>query len=161
MSENFKSFDAATAPLMRGVNVVEASAGTGKTYAIAMLVLRFVAEFGVPVEELLVVTYTRAATEELRSRIRDRLVEARDILSGRRGREDENLLACLDMLPDRKLALKHLELALLDMDRAAVFTIHGFCQRMLREQALESGQLFDMELTADVSQVRNELVADF
>ncbi len=161
MSKNFKPFDAATEPLKRGVNVVEASAGTGKTYAIAMLVLRFVAEFGIPVEELLVVTYTRAATEELRSRIRSRLVEARDIISGRKESDDENLLACLDLLPDRKLALKHLELALLDMDRAAVFTIHGFCQRMLREQALESGQLFDMELTADISQVRNELVADF
>jgi len=161
MSENFKPFHAATAPLRRGVNVVEASAGTGKTYAIAMLVLRFVAEFGVPVEELLVVSYTKAATEELRSRIRSRLVEARNVLSGREKSDDESLLACLDLLPERGLALKHLELALLDMDRAAVFTIHGFCQRMLREQALESGQLFDMELTADVSQVRNELVADF
>ena len=162
MSENFKSFDAASATLSRGVNVVEASAGTGKTYAIAMLVLRFVAEFGVPLEELLVVSYTRAATEELRSRIRKRLVEARDILTGAETRNDDKaLLLCLNKLPDKRLALKRLELALLDMDRAAVFTIHGFCQRMLQEQALESGQLFDMELTADVSQVRNELVADY
>jgi len=162
MSENFKSFDAASASLNRGVNVVEASAGTGKTYAIAMLVLRFVAEFGVPVEELLVVSYTRAATEELRSRIRKRLVEARDVLIGGAEKSDDKaLLACIDRLPDKGLALQHLELALLDMDRAAVFTIHGFCQRMLQEQALESGQLFDMELTADISQVRNELVADF
>ncbi|MEA3467579.1 MAG: exodeoxyribonuclease V subunit beta [Thermodesulfobacteriota bacterium] len=162
MLENFKSFDAASASLNRGVNVVEASAGTGKTYAIAMLVLRFVAEFGVPVQELLVVSYTRAATEELRSRIRKRLVEARDVLTGGAEKsEDTALLACLDRLPDKGLALQHLELALLDMDRAAVFTIHGFCQRMLQEQALEAGQLFDMELTADISQVRNELVADF
>lgn len=158
---NFKSFHAAIAPLKRGVSVVEASAGTGKTYTIAMLVLRFVAEFGVPVEEILVVTYTRAATEELRSRIRSRLLEARDTLSGRKESDDKNLLVCLNQLPDKELALKYLELALLDMDRAAVFTIHGFCQRMLREQALESRQLFEMELVVDVDLVRNELVTDF
>ena len=80
MAVTFKTFDAAAAPLQRGVNVVEASAGTGKTYSIAMLVLRFVVEQNVAVEELLVVTYTRAATEELRGRIRRRLVEAREIL---------------------------------------------------------------------------------
>lgn len=162
MSERVKTFDAASAALKRGVNVVEASAGTGKTYAIAMLVLRFVVEFGVAVEELLVVSYTRAATEELRSRIRKRLVEARDLLAGsQKSREDAAFLLYLDTLPDKALAIARLEVALLDMDRAAVYTIHGFCQRMLREQALESGQLFDMELTADVRQIRSELVADY
>lgn len=160
MSEN--SFDAATAVLNRGVNVVEASAGTGKTYAIAMLVLRFVVEFGVGVEELLVVSYTRAATEELRSRIRTRLLEARNLLSSGAGSGDDSaLLAYLDNLPNKAIAIARLEVALLDMDRAAVFTIHGFCQRMLQEQALESGQLFDMELTADISRIQSELVADY
>ncbi len=162
MSEHLQSFDAATAPLCRGVNVVEASAGTGKTYSIAMLVLRFVAEFAVPVEELLVVSYTRAATEELRARIRKRLVEARTILvDGEQEGDDPGLVSCLKSLPDKPLSLQRLEMALLDMDRAAVYTIHSFCQRMLQEQALESGQLFDMELTADVRQVRDELVEDY
>ena len=162
MAVNFKSFDAATATLRRGVNVVEASAGTGKTYSIAMLVLRFVMEQNVPVEELLVVTYTRAATEELRGRIRARLVEARAILLHvATGNIDAGLVQYLQNLPDKSIALSRLELALLDMDRAPVFTIHGFCQRMLQEQALESDQLFDMELCADVSQVRQELVDDF
>lgn len=178
MSENFKtvvigsnemarsapedSFDAARATLKRGVNVVEASAGTGKTYAIAMLVLRFVVEYGVPVEELLVVSYTRAATEELRTRIRSRLLEARDLLSGDGGCDfDPVLRNYVQALPHKKRSAGRLELALLDMDRAAIFTIHGFCQRMLREQALESGQLFDMELTSDISRIRSELVADY
>ena len=108
--------------------MVEASAGTGKTFAIAMLVLRFVAEFGVPVEELLVVSYTRAATEELRTRIRKRLLEARDFLrEEEKAIDDEVLFRCLDQLPDKRLALERLELALLDMDRASVFTIHSFC----------------------------------
>ncbi len=162
MSEKCRSFDAATADLQKGVNVVEASAGTGKTYAIAMLVLRFVLEFNVAIDKLLVVSYTRAATEELRSRIRSRLVEARGVLAGHCDeKSDPVLVSYLADIPDRPLALSRIEAALLDMDQAAVFTIHGFCQRMLREQALESGQLFDMELTADVSKVKGELVADF
>ena len=162
MSDIFEPFDAATAVLHRGVNVVEASAGTGKTYAIAMLVLRFVVEFEVEVEKLLVVSYTRAATEELRSRIRMRLLEARNYLTDKSmNTGDAAFLKYLDALPNRKLAIARLELALLNMDRAAVFTIHGFCQRMLQEQALESGQLFDMELTADISRIRSELVADY
>ena len=162
MSHIVKSFDASSATLHRGVNVVEASAGTGKTYAIAMLVLRFVVEFNVPVEELLVVSYTKAATEELRSRIRNRLLEARDLLAGsQQDCDDKAFLKYLDSLGNTTPALKRLELALLDMDRAAVFTIHGFCQRMLQEQALESGQFFDMELTADISQIQDELVFDY
>lgn len=163
VAELFTPFDVSTAPLQRGVNVVEASAGTGKTYSIAMLVLRFVVEQDVKVEEQLVVTYTRAATEELRGRIRERLVEARDILlQTAKGKiQDTALVQYLEGLPDKTLALNRLQEALLDMDRAAVFTIHGFCQRMLQEQALESGQLFDMELCADVGRVRQELVDDF
>ncbi len=162
MSETFEVFDAAVAPLHRGVNMVEASAGTGKTFAIAMLVLRFVTEFAVPVEQLLVVSYTRAATEELRARIRKRLLEAKELLCCEKQETgDEVLFRYLQHLPDKRLALERLELALLDLDRAPVFTIHSFCQRMLQEQALESGQLFDMELTADVRRVREELVADF
>ena len=162
MSKTYKTFDAATATLQRGVSVVEASAGTGKTYAIAILVLRFVVEFDVALEKLLVVSYTRAATEELRSRIRERLVEARGILAGRiPEKEDPVLLSYLDGLPDKRQAAQRLDLALLEMDRAAIYTIHGFCQRMLQEQALESGQLFDMELTADISGIKEELLADF
>jgi exodeoxyribonuclease V beta subunit len=162
MATQFTSFDAATASLQKGVNVVEASAGTGKTYSLAMLVLRFVIEQNVAVEELLVVTYTRAATEELRGRIRARLVEAKEVLLHSATDDiDPGLIQYLGNLSDKSTALNRLELALLDMDRAPVFTIHGFCQRMLQEQALESGQLFDMELCADVSQVRQELVDDF
>ncbi len=141
---------------------MEASAGTGKTYSIAMLVLRFVAELGVPVEELLVVTYTRAATEELRGRIRTRLVEARALLTQEDAADaDPVLLQWRDALIDIPRSRKRLESAILNMDLAPIFTIHSFCQRMLQEQALESGQLFDMELCADVSQVRKELVDDF
>ncbi len=174
-----ETFDAATAHLRKGVNLVEASAGTGKTFAIAMLVLRFVAEYGFPLQGILVVTFTKAATEELKERIRARLASARDLLirgerrevapqeviPGHREDIDPPLAAWRAGLGERgvtePLALHRLELALLDMDLAAVFTIHGFCQRMLQEQALESGQLFDFDLTKDTSRLRAQVIQDY
>jgi exodeoxyribonuclease V beta subunit len=165
-----ETFDAATARLHQGVNLVEASAGTGKTFAIAMLVLRFVTEFAFPLPKILVVTFTKAATEELKERIRARLASARDLLDHSQRPEinyqnDPALTAWHTGLTEsgisEGLALQRLELALLDMDLAAVFTIHGFCQRMLQEQALESGQLFDFELTTDLSSQRDQVIHDY
>ena len=165
-----EAFDAATAPLRQGVNLVEAGAGTGKTFAIAMLVLRFVTESGFPLQNILVVTFTKAATEELKGRIRARLASARDLLAQGEKREDGGetdpaLAAWRTGLANRgvaePLARQRLEMALLNMDLAAVFTIHGFCQRMLQEQALESGQLFDFELTTDPSFLRAQVVQDY
>jgi exodeoxyribonuclease V beta subunit len=135
-----------------------------------MLVLRFVTESGFPLPSILVVTFTKAATEELKGRIRARLASARDLLAQGEKREDGGetdpaLAAWRAGLANRgiaePLALHRLEMALLDMDLAAVFTIHGFCQRMLQEQALESGQLFDFELTTDPSCLRAQVVQDY
>ncbi|MBW6520853.1 MAG: UvrD-helicase domain-containing protein [Desulfoarculaceae bacterium] len=165
-----QTFDAATAPLHKGVNLVEASAGTGKTFAIAMLVLRFVTEFGFPLQNILVVTFTKAATEELKERIRARLASAREMLANCQSpaigdRRDPALESWRAGLTERgipvRLALQRLEMALLDMDLAPVFTIHGFCQRMLQEQALESGQLFDFELTKDISRQQTQVIEDY
>ncbi len=162
MDLHLQAFDASDALLEKGVSVVEASAGTGKTYSIAMLVLRFVVEKDIPLGELLVVTYTRAATEELRGRIRVRLMAAKSLLLQiDTADSDPSLEAYIRTLPNKERALQRLELALVDMDQAPIFTIHSFCQRMLQEQALESGQLFDMELCADVSELRQELLYDF
>ncbi|MEO1898519.1 MAG: UvrD-helicase domain-containing protein, partial [Methylococcales bacterium] len=80
MEKSFAKFDPVSTPLLPGINLIEASAGTGKTYAIAMLVLRFVVEQQLEIQEILVVTFTKAATEELKERIRRRLQEARQIL---------------------------------------------------------------------------------
>ncbi|MCX5869469.1 MAG: exodeoxyribonuclease V subunit beta [Deltaproteobacteria bacterium] len=170
MKAQRETFDAATASLRKGVNLVEASAGTGKTFAIAMLVLRFVTESSLPLPSILVVTFTKAATEELKGRIRARLASARDLLEsnqrpGVSDQTDPALAAWRAGLAERgiaePLALHRLEMALLDMDLAAVFTIHGFCQRMLQEQALESGQLFDFELTTDPSRLRAQVIQDY
>ena len=164
MNPEYRIFDSVNMELKKGINLVEASAGTGKTYAIAMLVLRAVVELAVPVDKVLVVTFTKAATEELRSRIRTRLAEARNLLAGSppaHGKPDETLLAWVSTIRDRQAAFNLLQLALADIDRAGIFTIHGFCQRMLVEQALESGQLFEVELLTDIDHVRTEVADDY
>ncbi len=159
---NTLPFDPVQTELHLGVNLIEASAGTGKTYAIAMLVLRFVGELGMGIEELLVVTFTKAATEELKERVRARLAEAKRALAGHTQGVDDNVIRWLAGLgTDPELVKQRLALALLDIDQASVFTIHGFCQRVLREHALESGQLFDAELTGDLAAIKQACADDF
>lgn len=159
---SIKQFDPVTTPLLTGINLIEASAGTGKTYAIAMLALRFVVEQSIPIDQLLVVTFTKAATEELKERIRNRLSEAKRGLENNTDNLDAPLLNWLSALPlDKSLAKQRLQLALLDIDQAGIFTIHGFCQRVLREHALESGQLFDSELTGNIDVIRQDCANDF
>ncbi len=165
MSSSYEVFDAARLELKRGINLVEASAGTGKTYAIGMLVLRTLIELRVPIEKILIVTFTKAATEELKARIRAKLVEARELLKvddeSTADTVDKTMVDWISTITNRQAALHLLQLALYDIDRAGIFTIHGFCQRMLVEQALESGQLFDVELLTDIAAIRNEIADDF
>ncbi len=165
MSNSYEVFDAARLQLTTGVNLVEASAGTGKTYAIGMLVLRTLVELEIPIEKILIVTFTKAATEELQSRIRSRLVEAKELFAPKNTEAevgcDLPLFDWVATVRDHEKAYNLLQLALYDIDRAGIFTIHGFCQRMLMEQALESGQLFDVELLKDIHHVRSEVTDDF
>jgi len=162
VSAEFRIFDSARSQLAKGITLVEASAGTGKTFAITMLVLRAVVELQVGIDRILIVTFTKAATEELRLRIRTRLVEARNLLAGKSvAATDPTLSAWAATISDRHQALTLLQLALADIDQAGVFTIHGFCQRMLVEQALESGQLFDVELLTDIEHIRMQVAEDF
>ncbi|MFM4963506.1 exodeoxyribonuclease V subunit beta [Aeromonas bivalvium] len=163
---------------LHGERLIEASAGTGKTYTIAGLYLRLLlghgplieegAEAGQPsaherplsVTEILVVTFTEAATAELRGRIRGRIHEAR--LAFMRGHSSDTLLAqLLAEVEDHELAARRLLAAERQMDEAAVFTIHGFCQRMLKQNAFESGALFETEFLTDDSQLRLQAVSDY
>jgi exodeoxyribonuclease V beta subunit len=127
-----------------------------------MLVLRFVVEQDVKIGELLVVTFTKAATEELKERIRKRLAAAKQAAAGKQTGIDSAIvqwLAGLNIRPE--LIRQRLQLALVDIDQAGIFTIHGFCQRVLNEQALESGQLFDSELTGEVNAIKQLCADDF
>ena len=138
-----------------GTVAIEASAGTGKTHTITRLYLRLVVEKALPVDRILVVTYTVAATAELRSRIRDLLASVAGGLAGR-GLEDE-LVATLVARVGRELARRRVEDALRGFDQAAIFTIHGFCQRVLAEKAFESAMPFRSELLADETDLLREI----
>ncbi len=155
----FEDFDLLNSPL-EGTNLIEASAGTGKTYAIAGLFLRLILEKNLSVNEILVVTFTVPATEELRDRIRGKLREALEAFSGGRT-EDAFLNDLVRRHKDSKAALGGLGEALRAFDQAAIFTIHGFCMRMLHENAFESGSLFDTELVTDQENLKREIVDDF
>ena len=155
-----KPFDLFAIPLA-GTRLIEASAGTGKTYTIAGLFVRLLLEKELTVEQILVVTYTKAATQELKSRIRSRIAQARrGFLTGRA--DDDHLIGTLiEETADHRRASRLLGDALADFDRAAIFTIHGFCQRLLHENAFETGNLFDTELITDPRDLRREMAEDF
>ncbi|OQY59557.1 MAG: exodeoxyribonuclease V subunit beta [Desulfobacteraceae bacterium 4572_88] len=154
-----KHFDLASDPL-EGTNLIEASAGTGKTYTITGLFLRLILEKHLPVSEILVVTFTEAATAELTDKIRVRLRDASESLA-RGGGEDFFLQSLADQYGDSAEARTRLEEAIRDFDEAAIFTIHSFCKRMLHEHAFESGSLFNTELVANQETLRQEIVGDF
>ncbi len=151
--------DPLAAPL-EGTTLIEASAGTGKTYTITGLYLRLVLETDCRVDQILVVTYTIAATEELRDRVRRRLVEADAAF--RAGCSDDAFLdALVKRSPDPNEARQRLDTALRGFDEAAIFTIHGFCQRVLGDSAFESGMPFETEIVADPRETLQEIVDDF
>jgi len=145
---------------LSGLNLIEASAGTGKTWTIAGLYVRLVAEAAIPVDRILVVTYTKAATEELRDRIRSRLVQVRQALE-EGGSDDEFCRRLIQGWSDTESVRARLLGAIRGFDEAAIFTIHGFCQRALADSALESGVPFETELLADESELLLEVVEDF
>lgn len=146
---------------LSGVNLIEASAGTGKTYTITILYLRLVLEAGLPVESILAVTFTTAATAELKSRIRVQLRQALDILDGAPVDARQATLAELIGRLDPVVARRRLRAALRDFDTAAIFTIHGFCQRILTDMAFETQSLFDARLIEDQTDELLRFADDF
>jgi len=156
-----ENFDILNCPL-EGSHLIEASAGTGKTFAVTGLFVRLVVERYLPVRKILAVTYTVAATEELRARIRSKLQEAQAIIRG--NMTDDNFLCSLISRLSREgrnLAGESVRAALRDFDEASIFTIHGFCKRMLQEHSFESGSLFNTELVTDERSLREQVASDF
>ncbi|MBP3934887.1 MAG: UvrD-helicase domain-containing protein, partial [Pseudomonas sp.] len=142
---------------LRGSQLIEASAGTGKTFTISALYLRLIlghggVESGFGREllppQILVVTFTDAATKELRDRIRTRLAEAARYFRGEIDAPDALVEELRDQFAPEQWAAcaGRLDIAAQWMDEAAVSTIHGWCQRMLREHAFDSGSLFTQTL---------------
>lgn len=152
-------FQVLTAPLT-GTMLIDASAGTGKTYTIAALMIRLLLERGLDLKEILVVTFTEAAAEDLRDRIRQGIKKAAQAFVSGQG-EDAFQQGLLAFWPDHPRAAARLNLLLRNFDEAAVFTIHGFCQRVLTEHSLETGVLFDSELVIDLRELLQRIVEDF
>ncbi len=134
-----------------GITVIEASAGTGKTFNMALIVLRFLLD-GTTIDSVLAVTFTRAATSELKDRIRSFILSAMRLLQSEGNDEDSPLAALVaDRAKkiDRNVLYNRLKRAYANIDTAAVFTIHGFCRRVIQEYAFETGIAHDVELTGD------------
>lgn len=165
-----RRFDPA-GPLTTGGVLLEASAGTGKTWSITSLVLRLVVEHDVPIERILAVTFTNAATAELRDRVRSRLDETLRLIERQWRAEGEpvetddpvvgKLLEMVHHGEGPAVVLARLRAALEGFDRAQIWTIHGFCQRMLQQNALASGVAFDTTLVDDERALIREVVEDF
>ncbi len=149
-------------PLRPGQTVLlEASAGTGKTWQLASLVLRLIAEYRVPLPRILAISFTRAATAELKARIRRRLEEGREVLRGAAPPHDE-VVRHLVAADESERAARRLAIdeALANFDEAPVWTIHAFAQRMLSQFAFESGQEAGLKPVEDPDALLAERVDD-
>lgn len=152
---------------LQGLRLIEASAGTGKTYTIAALYVRLVIGHQRPAplmpSEILVLTFTRAATRELRDRIRARLSEAaRSFISGQSEHDFiEELLEQHPEPPQRRRIARRLQVAAESMDEAAIHTIHAWCQSILRRHAFDSGSLFDQEVDSKDPELWRTALLDY
>ncbi|WP_057413742.1 exodeoxyribonuclease V subunit beta, partial [Pseudomonas syringae group genomosp. 3] len=157
---------------LRGSQLIEASAGTGKTFTISALYLRLVLGHGsehsgfgrelLP-PQILVVTFTDAATKELRDRIRTRLAEAARFFRDEISAPDDLISELREQFEAEQwpACASRLDIAAQWMDEAAVSTIHSWCQRMLREHAFDSGSLFTQTLETDHSDLLGEVLRDY
>lgn len=149
-----------------GNRMIEASAGTGKTHAITNLYLRALLGHGTPgnqqfhVRNILVLTFTIAATEELRGRIRKRILKAHTDFEN--GSSDDKFISDLvtsgldvDEAKTRLLSASKL------LDDASIMTIHGFCARVATDLAFETAALFDKDLVLDASALMTGAATDF
>ncbi|GAA3528972.1 RecBCD enzyme subunit RecB [Aeromicrobium flavum] len=162
-ASDLRPFDI-TDPLPVGTTLLEASAGTGKTWTIGALVTRYVAEGVVTLPELLVITFGRAASREMRERVRDQLVAAEAALADpathRSG--DDPLLRLLADAPETELAARRARLrtALADFDGATIATTHQFCQTVLRSLGTAGDSDGSADLTDDLTELVDQIVDD-
>jgi exodeoxyribonuclease V beta subunit len=151
---------------LRGARLIEASAGTGKTFTLATLVLRLLLERSASMSQMLAVTFTRAATQELRQRLRRRLRLARRLLEAPQA-SPQGEAAVTDAVLQAAIARdgativrQRIEAALLQLDEATVSTIHGFCHRALREFGFRAGLLADQRVVDDPRDVWEDVAAE-
>jgi exodeoxyribonuclease V beta subunit len=154
-----KPFDLSQAEL-EGSHLIEASAGTGKTYTLVNLCLRLIGEKAYPIESILIVTFTEAATQELAARLRQRLHEALLCLDQKQSSDHFFQSWLLPRSKDPQLKPR-LQQALQDIDLAHISTIHAFCQWALSRYPLRSGQALQIEIISDQMLLLNQAIEDF
>ena len=151
-----------TAPIPHGTTLIEASAGTGKTWTLSALVTRLVAEEGLPLEELLVVTFSRAASQELRERVREQLERVLTRLRQAPRDDDGVLVAALRSDDPGMLAERcdRLARALASFDSALIATIHQFCHDVLKGLGVAGDSDSFATLVEDTTGLRDEVIDD-
>lgn len=162
MSKQTEDFNVQLVPLA-GKNLIEASAGTGKTYSVAIMVLRLILEKDIHIREVLMVTFTKAAVAELEERIRRFIRLAARYASGEEI-DDPTIKGIVDKVESEKgidFVREKLHSAVINLDETAVMTIHSFCQQTLTEFAFETNQLFNAELLQDMGSIMEETVKKF
>ena len=148
---------------LSGKKLIEASAGTGKTFTLSGLYIRYVVEKKLPPEKIVVLTFTKAATFELKTRLRQQLIECKNhLLSIKEISEAENadLYALYQSYKADDNTLKHINLALACFDQAAIFTINSFCQKIIVDHNKECGSPVFNELIDKTEHVK-QFVYDF
>lgn len=147
-------------------HLIEANAGTGKTYSIQTIYLRLILIEGLTVQQILTVTFTKDATKELRDRLQGILREALAYAQQKQSSEStpertKRIVDHASTAIGHDAVEKRLQLALIDFDLAAIFTIHGFCQRILKRFAFETGQGFDIEPATNADEEIEQLCKDW
>lgn len=142
------------------LSLIEASAGTGKTYAVANLYLRYLLEQQLSVEQILVVTFTEAATQELRDRIRARIQELSQVFESQ-GSDDVVLNHLYLNSQDIEADKLRLKIAERQIDQSEIHTIHGFCQQLLARYALDINVSFTQNLMEDTKPLLLRVCEDF
>jgi len=169
MMTDFNQKPAAYQSSLQGIQLIEASAGTGKTWTLSALFARLIVEKKQSIDQILAITFTKAAAAELRDRIRRRLMELQYHL-------DDQAVKADDYQPDdfclymgvrytrsaqRQQAKDLLSAAIINFDQATITTINGFCQGVLVEQALASGMPLESELVSDLSPLIHDIIYDY
>jgi len=153
-------FEVMKMPLDKKV-LIEASAGTGKTYTIGLIVLRLLLKELLPIEQIVLITFTEAATAELKKKTAEKIRDAHDIWTGKKNTDDDSLMAIINEANGDLTKERNLLNAIARIDEMPVFTIHGFCARLLNEFAYETGNFEEKEIIANQSDIENRVVADF
>ena len=157
--DTLQSVDIKTHPL-QGISLIEASAGTGKTYTITHLYVRALLESECSVEQILVVTFTNAATQELKQRIQQLIYEVRDYVNGSRGQSDQ-LDSFFSQYIGDPAAKQKLAYALINFDEAAIYSIHGFCQRVLNTFPIETHSLLQQQIISNEKELMQQAITDY